>query len=99
MQAHDGHKYSNSHSEKSILAMVQDGTQGTLETHPDTGGWGYVQHLNTYGSAYRAARSYNSGLIPASGNLSEAAGATACYVSDLANRMTGWANGTRHCED
>lgn len=93
MQAHNGHTYSSSHSNESILGMVQDGTQGTAS------GWGYVQHLNTYGSPYRAARSYNSGLIPASGNLSEAAGATACYVSDIANRLTGWANGTRHCQD
>jgi hypothetical protein len=29
--------------------------------------------------------------------LSEAEGATACYVSDLANRLTGWTNAETKC--
>ena len=73
--------------------MIQDGTQGTAT------GDGLVQNLNMYGSTYAAARGYNSGYLPTSGNLSEAAGATACYVSDLANRLTGWANATRSCSE
>lgn len=91
MQSHDGHAYSSKHANESILAMVQDGTQGT------SAGDGLVQNLNMYGNAYRAARGYNSGYIPTSGNLSEAAGATPCYVSDIANRLTGWANATNTC--
>ena len=71
--------------------MVQDGTQGT------TDGAGLVQNLNLYGNPYSAARGYNSGYIPKSGDLSEAAGATACYVTDIANRLTGWVNAKSTC--
>lgn len=91
MQSHNGHEYSSSHSELSIMAMVQDGTQGTEH------GAGLVQNLNRYGNPYSAARGYNSGYIPRNGNLSEAAGATACYVSDVANRLTGWVNAKSSC--
>jgi len=73
--------------------MVQDGTQGTSE------GDGLAQGLDLVGNAYSAARYYNSGYVPKSGNLSEAAGATACYVSDVANRLTGWANATTKCTE
>lgn len=91
MQSHNGHSYSASHTKLSILAMVQDGTQGTKD------GNGLVQNLDTYGNAYEAARGYNSGYVPTNGNLSEAAGATACYVSDIANRLTGWVNAKSTC--
>lgn len=91
MQAHNGHEYNSHHQQKSILLMVQDGTQGTKH------GWGLVDNLNTYGDPYKAARGYNSGYIPSSGDLSEAAGATACYVSDVANRLTGWVNAKSKC--
>ena len=91
MQSHNGHSYDPSNSRLSILAMVQDGTQGTES------GAGLVQGLNDYGDAYQAARYYNSGYIPKSGDLSEAAGATACYVTDIANRMTGWVNAKSTC--
>ncbi|KAK5117853.1 hypothetical protein LTR85_008627 [Meristemomyces frigidus] len=93
MQSHNGHAYSAAHANISILAMVQDGTQGT------SAGDGLVQNLDNYGNAYSAARGYNSGYIPKSGNLSEAAGATACYVSDIANRLTGWVNATSTCTE
>lgn len=73
------------------MAMIQDGTQGT------TAGDGLVQNLNVYGNPYSAARGYNSGYIPTNGNLSEAAGATACYVSDIANRLTGWVYANSTC--
>ncbi|KAK0947482.1 hypothetical protein LTR29_001090 [Friedmanniomyces endolithicus] len=92
MQSHNGTSYNSDHSADSILAMVQDGTQGTA-----SGGDGLVQNLDMYGSPYSAARGYNSGYIPKSGDLSEAAGATACYVSDVANRLTGWVYAASKC--
>ncbi|KAI7328448.1 hypothetical protein KC315_g6633 [Hortaea werneckii] len=96
MQSHNGHKYASSHSNSSILQMVSDGTAGTSG---DEGGDGLVQNLNLYGALYNAARGYNSGYIPKSGNLSDPAGATACYVSDIANRLTGWVNATSKCTE
>ena len=40
---------------------------------------------------YQAARLYNSGSdIPNWCNLNDAAGATASYANDIANRLTGW---------
>ncbi|KAK3670076.1 hypothetical protein LTR78_010016 [Recurvomyces mirabilis] len=93
MQSHNGKVYSETHANASIWQMVQDGTQGTNQS----AGYGLVQNLDLYGNAYSAARGYNSGYLPTSGNLSEAAGATACYVSDVANRLTGWANATSKC--
>ncbi|KAF1955105.1 hypothetical protein CC80DRAFT_363896, partial [Byssothecium circinans] len=91
MQSHNGHEYDAKYSRLSILQMVQDGTQGTEH------GWGLVDNLNTYGNPYKAMRGYNSGYIPASGDLSEKAGATACYVSDIANRLTGWVRAESKC--
>lgn len=91
MQSHNGYSYSSAHSALSILAMVQSGTQGTAD------GAGLVQNLNTYGDPYSAARGYNSGYIPKDGNLSAAAGATACYVTDIANRLTGWTRAKSTC--
>ena len=91
MQSHNGHSFSAAHQSLSILAMVQDGTQGTEYGH------GLVQNLNLYGNPYSAARGYNSGYIPKNGDLSDAAGATGCYVSDIANRLTGWVNATSTC--
>ncbi|KAL9617191.1 MAG: hypothetical protein Q9160_007996 [Pyrenula sp. 1 TL-2023] len=84
MQSHNGASYSSSSPSQSILQMVQDGTQGT-ESGP-----GLAQHLDTHGNAYSAARMYNSGIIADDGDLSNGAGATACYASDIANRLTGW---------
>ena len=91
MQSHEGDSYVKSAPWESILLMIQDGVQGT------EAGWGLVQLLNTYGDPYSAARGYNSGHIPKSGDLSDAAGATACYVSDVANRLTGWVNAKSTC--
>ncbi|KAK3704707.1 hypothetical protein LTR37_013681 [Vermiconidia calcicola] len=93
MQSHNGQAFSKSHQTLSILTMVQDGTQGT--EHGD----GLVQNLNIYGNPYAASRGYNSGYIPKSGDLSEAAGATACYVSDIANRLTGWVYAETKCHE
>lgn len=105
MQTHNGHDYNSAHSAESILAMVQDGTQGTYATAGNGttgngatgGGEGLVQNLNYYTTLYGAARGYNSGYIPNSGDLSEAGGATACYVTDVANRLTGWVNAESKC--
>ena len=93
MQSHNGTSYNAGHANQSIYDMIQDGTQGTAN------GAGLVEGLNYFGNAYSAARYYNSGYLPTSGNLSEAAGATACYVSDIANRLTGWANATSKCTE
>ena len=91
MQSHNGDAYNKYHQTDSILLMVQDGTQGT--EHGD----GLVQNLDLYGNPYSASRGYNSGYIPKSGDLSEAAGATACYVTDIANRLTGWVRAKSLC--
>ncbi len=91
MQSHNGVTYDPSNAAASIKQMIIDGTQGT------SSGDGLAHGLNTYGDVYDAARVYNSGSIASSGDLSDANGATACYVSDVANRLTGWVNGARVC--
>ncbi|KAK6426149.1 hypothetical protein LTR95_016152 [Oleoguttula sp. CCFEE 5521] len=91
MQSHNGTGFNSNAPNASIFAMVQDGTQGTQ--HGD----GLVQNLNYYGNLFWAARGYNSGFIPDEKNLSAAGGATECYVNDIANRLTGWANATSLC--
>lgn len=67
-----------------ITGMINDGVMGTAS------GPGLSQLLkgNDAQSYYRAARMYNSGSIPADGNLS-GAGATASYASDVANKLLG----------
>lgn len=67
--------------------MVIDGTQGTSQ------GGGLVQWFNdqnvganTGGNPYEVARGYNSGSINYN-DLSDPQGATASYVSDIANRL------------
>lgn len=90
MQDHDGsHTCYNVNPcpTNQILGMIQDGTTGTPS------GEGLLQILNrltTTGSqkVYQAARIYNSGSIPVSGNLSEG-GATSSYASDIADRLGG----------
>ncbi|TKA66262.1 hypothetical protein B0A55_08421 [Friedmanniomyces simplex] len=74
-------------SSASITQMISDGVKGTAT------GPGLSQLLkqiggNTAQTFFRAARIYNSGAIPADGNLS-AAGATASYASDVANKLCG----------
>lgn len=78
-----------------ILQMVKDGVTGTaqgpglLQNYGDAKGTGAQKY-------YRASRLYNSGSVPASGDLG-AAGATECYCSDIANRLIGFANGDSQC--
>ncbi|KAJ5673979.1 hypothetical protein N7462_009418 [Penicillium macrosclerotiorum] len=102
MQSHDGTGTCNSGSEVStpcieseIKQMIQDGAGGT------SAGAGLQQCLAQYGTDatayYKAARCYNSGSVDSSGNLG-AGGATHCYVSDVANRLLGWSEGTSSCD-
>jgi hypothetical protein len=66
-----------------ITAMVRGGTQH------------FKQNLQNWGNAlsecsiYPALREYNSGSVNPN-DLSDARGATASYVSDIAQRFTGW---------
>jgi hypothetical protein len=92
MQSYDSqNSYDPNNMQDSITAMVRDGTQGTAA------GPGLVQFFNdagdtgttTGGNVYAVARAYNSGQIDAN-NLSDPMGATASYVSDIANRLLGW---------
>ena len=68
--------------------MIRDGTGGTAS------GDGLAGILNRVGRAdasawYNAARIYNSGSLPGSDDLDGTPRATLCYVSDIANRLTG----------
>jgi hypothetical protein len=81
--------------ESEIHQMVEDGVAGT-STGPG------LQQLvdqaagETAQKYYRAARMYNSGSLDASGSLGRG-GATACYCSDIANRLLGWSQGPSQC--
>ncbi|RFU32374.1 Beta-glucosidase/Glucan 1,3-beta-glucosidase/Glucan endo-1,3-beta-D-glucosidase, partial [Scytalidium lignicola] len=91
MQAYAGSvSFDPNNAQGSITQMVKDGTQGTSQ------GGGLVQWFNdqnvgasTNGNPYEVARGYNSGSINYN-DLSDAQGATASYVSDIANRVQGW---------
>jgi len=84
-----------------IYQMIEDGAMGTAAgVAAGNGGDGLVQALNrapgTGAQAfYQAARLYNSGSIPSSGDLDS--GATKCYASDIANRLTGWVQAEKKC--
>jgi hypothetical protein len=76
--------------------MIKDGTAGTSE------GAGLQQVISQAGvddvtKYYIAARMYNSGSVDSSGNLGQGI-ATHCYVSDVANRLMGWATGPSSCD-
>ena len=104
MQDHDGSGTCNPSGgsqttpcpDSEIVQMIEDGTQGTPQ------GDGLVQLINQQtivGSEafYRAARLYNSGSIPSDGDLGGSPGATLCYASDIANRLSGWVTAARTC--
>lgn len=83
-----------------ITQMVRDGTAGT------SSGDGLKQtfakasaQLNDTGSRafYAAARMYNSGSVDYS-NLNNGLGSTACYATDVANRLTGWTLAASQCQ-
>lgn len=46
---------------------------------------------------YQAARIYNSGSLPADGDLSAPTASTRCYVSDVVNRLLGWTGAGGSC--
>jgi hypothetical protein len=83
-----------------IHQMIVDGTRGTKS------GSGLAalidkaqKHLGDHDIArifYSASRLYNSGSIDWK-NLDNAEGATACYASDIANRLTGWVLAPSKC--
>ncbi|CAM1509621.1 Fc.00g033600.m01.CDS01 [Cosmosporella sp. VM-42] len=83
----------------SILQMIRDGTGGT------SSGDGLKQTLAKTAAAtgagsqrnyFAAARLYNSGSIDYN-DLHNAFGATSCYASDIANRLTGWTLANSSC--
>ncbi|KAF3931162.1 hypothetical protein ABW19_dt0200313 [Dactylella cylindrospora] len=91
MQSHNGVAFNPAAPVTTIRQMIIDGTQGTAY------GYGLVQLINQYGDLWMALRGYNSGSIHPSGDLSQGNGATPCYVSDIANRLTGWTLGPNLC--
>ncbi|KAK3111912.1 hypothetical protein LTR53_012366 [Teratosphaeriaceae sp. CCFEE 6253] len=81
--------------ESEIRQMIQDGAGGTAS------GDGLQECLAKQGNTdvsmwYRAARMYNGGSIDPSGDLAKGC-CTACYASDVANRLTGWVNAPHGC--
>jgi hypothetical protein len=104
MQDHNGaatcnsditHKVQNPCPSKVILEMIREGTAGTKS------GDGLAQCINESEAGdviafYKAARIYNSSAIAPSGNLQDG-GATHCYASDIANRLTGWIYSAHKC--
>ena len=93
MQSHGGVAFNPRDERGSIFRMVKDGTQGTKY------GPGLTQAINESGDVYSAARIYNSGSVAKDGDLSNGNGATACYVSDIANRLTGWVDADSKCPE
>ena len=97
MQAHDGVTFAGAYnwpqSINSIVQMIKDGTEGTLQEGPN-GGDGLKQLYygqsgdSGYRNWYEVARAYNSGSVDQK-NLSNGLGATDLYVSDVANRLLG----------
>ena len=87
MQAFSGSvSYDPTRPAASIEQMIKDGTQGTAR------GGGMVQVIDdtrSGGNIFVALRLYNSGTVNMV-DLSDARGATASYVSDMANRVLGW---------
>ncbi|PNY23437.1 Uncharacterized protein TCAP_06619 [Tolypocladium capitatum] len=86
-----------------IFQMIQDGVTGT------SSGAGLQQLLaqarnvvQDFGGGpssrayYAAARLYNSGSADYN-NLDNGLGSTACYASDVANRLTGWTLAASQC--
>lgn len=108
MQTHDGDGTCNSDYTGQVQApcpsgvitqMIREGSAGTTE------GDGYAQSVNQavwgHGASdamafYTAARLYNSGSVGEDGCL-ESGGATHCYASDIANRLTGWVFAEKTC--
>ncbi|PWY69717.1 muramidase [Aspergillus heteromorphus CBS 117.55] len=85
-------------SKAEIVQMIRDGSIGTAA------GYGLASLIDmsdrtTVAGYYRATRMYNSGVysLESSDNLVSASGATSCYASDIANRLTGWTTAATKC--
>lgn len=103
MQSHDGVGTCNERGIKSpcptqtIEQMIRDGVLGT------SSGDGLRQLYSKAGGNipdvkyYNVARMYNSGSLDASGDLEKGV-ASHCYVSDVANRLTGWTRAQKTCQ-
>ncbi|KAI0593464.1 hypothetical protein F4775DRAFT_577842 [Biscogniauxia sp. FL1348] len=72
-------------SQDQITSMVSAGTQHFKQNLKDFG------DADTADCIYKALREYNSGSVNPD-NLSDGRGATASYVSDIANRLLGRTN-------
>jgi len=102
MQDHDGSatcneagRIQNPCPTSTIAQMIREGVAGT------SAGDGLVQTMKQaqgYGTSkyYVSARIYNSGSLASSGDLGDGI-ATHCYVSDIANRLTGWVYAKKAC--
>ena len=101
MQSHDGSGSCNSDSgvltpcpSGQIDQMIDDGVNGTpagdglAQCHSQCTGTDPAQKY------YQAGTIYNSGNLPQ--NLDDNT-ATACYASDIANRLTGWTTAATKC--
>jgi hypothetical protein len=82
-----------------VAAMILEGSAGTPS------GDGLAESLNqalrqggTEATAYYwAARIYNTGSYPTGSDLGAPVAGTACYASDIANRLLGWADHATPC--
>ncbi|KAJ5114343.1 hypothetical protein NUU61_000102 [Penicillium alfredii] len=103
MQSHNGkfNCYENGKGVKPckkerIVGMIRDGVTGSgglSDALQENGGKIDAETL------YKVARTYNSGSVAPSKNLGDGQGATACYATDIANRLTDkWSNGPSGCD-
>ena len=112
MQSHAGENTcgtgTNPCPASTITGMISDGVGGTPSGDGLAAIMGQLSAANARKRAffgndttqaqlyYRAARTYNSGSIDASGDLGIGPG-TPCYASDVANRLTGWVFADSSC--
>ena len=94
-QSHEGNgtcegQPENDCSSDKILLMVKDGISGTLTGAglKQCAGGATNKDAQAAQHWYEAGRIYNSGSLDSSGSLSKNA-ATACYCSNVANRLIG----------
>lgn len=96
MQSYEGSSCATSDPcpASTITQMIQDGAVGT------SAGPGLKDDMTTVSASgaqqyYQTARIYNAGSL--SGDNLGAPGATECYCSDVANRLTGWTTAATEC--
>jgi len=104
MQSHNGQYTCNRNSEllnpcpaSHIFGMINDGVGGTGDGDGLAGALNKVATCDDGRQYYKAARQYNSGSIPDETRLEIAGFSTACYASDIANRLTGWVMAPAEC--